>query len=73
MNRTLRVERFPVGGIRPGEIVVATGIAHPERGTVGSPAAALLAAALERGEPDPGRRRVRSGPVAVPAEASGAD
>lgn len=73
MNRTLRVERFPAGGIQPGEIVVATRIIHPERGMVSSPAAALLAAALGRGEPDPGRRRVRLGPVAVTAEASGAN
>lgn len=72
MNRTLRVERLSVSGIRPGEILVATSIAHPERGMVGSPAAALLAAALERGEPDPGRRRVRLDPVAVTAEAAGA-
>lgn len=73
MNRTLRVDRFPVSGIRPGEILVATEIIHPERGLVSSPAAPLLAAALGRGEPDPGRRRVRLDPVAVTAETPGAD
>ncbi|SNR59404.1 4-hydroxy-3-methylbut-2-enyl diphosphate reductase [Actinomadura mexicana] len=72
MNRSLRVERFPVGGIPPGRVVVATTIVHPDRGVVPSPAAPLLAAALGRGEPGPARRRVRLDPVAVPAEASGA-
>ncbi|MFC8720832.1 hypothetical protein [Kitasatospora sp. NPDC057198] len=67
----MRVERFPVGGVRPGEIVVATGATHPERGAVGSPAAPLLAAALGRGEPDPGGRRVRLGPVHGTAGAPG--
>jgi 4-hydroxy-3-methylbut-2-enyl diphosphate reductase len=71
VNRTLRVERFAVSGIRPGEILVTTEIIHPERGLVRSPAAPLLAAALERGEPDPGGRRVRLNPVAVTTEASG--
>lgn len=73
MNRTLRTERLAVGGPRPGEILVASGIVHPERGTVGCPAAPLLAAALERGEPDPGRRRVRLAPAGVTAEAAGPD
>ncbi|WP_162793750.1 hypothetical protein [Streptomyces paludis] len=44
---------------------------HPERGTVSSPAAPLLAAALGRGEPDPGRRRVRLHPVNGTAADSG--
>ncbi|MFF3968761.1 hypothetical protein ACFYZ6_02950 [Streptomyces rubiginosohelvolus] len=71
MNRTMRVERLSVSGVRPGEIVVATGVAHPERGTVGSPAAPLLAAALGRGEPDPGGRRIRLHPMDGSAGAAG--
>jgi 4-hydroxy-3-methylbut-2-enyl diphosphate reductase len=70
VNRTLRVERWPVHGIRPGEIMVATGMAHPERGAVRCPAAPLLAAALRREAPYPGWRRVRPGLVSV---ATGAD
>ncbi|MFH9115659.1 hypothetical protein [Streptomyces globisporus] len=71
MNRTMRVERLSVSGVRPGEIVVATGMAHPERGPVGSPAAPLLAAALGRGEPDPGGRRIRLHPMDGAAGAVG--
>ena len=76
MNRTLLVERLPVTGIRPGEVVIASGIAHPGRGQVGCPAAPLLAAAVARGEPGAGGRRVRLEPVAVtagPADHDGAE
>lgn len=65
MNRTLRVERWPVSGIAQGEILVATRIIHPERGLVGCPAAPLLTAALERGEPGSDGCRVRLSPLAV--------
>lgn len=51
--------------------MVATGVAHPERGTVGSPVAPLLAAALGRGEPDPGGRRIRLHPMDGSAGAAG--
>ena len=76
MNRTLLVEHLPVTGIRPGEVVIASGIAHPGRGQVGCPAAPLLAAAVARGEPGAGGRRVRLEPVAVtarPADHDGAE
>lgn len=73
MNRTLRVERLPASGVQPGEILVAARIMHPDRGTVGSPAAPLLAAALGRGEPDPGRRRIRLGQVDVTTRSLDAD
>jgi len=73
MNRTLLVEHLQVTGIRPGEVVIATEIAHPRRGQVGCPAAPLLAATVTRGEPGASGRAVRLESVTATAGPAGHD
>jgi 4-hydroxy-3-methylbut-2-enyl diphosphate reductase len=52
MRRSIDRQCFPISGVEPGEIVVATTLQHPVRGTVRCPAAPVLVADLRL----PGRR-----------------
>ena len=60
MNRSVERARLPASGVLPGEVVVATGFAHPRRGWAECRAAPLLAAGLREAG-----RRVRRGTVRV--------
>lgn len=56
MHLTLRIDRLPASGLRPGETAVLTDFVHPERGRVRCPAADLVAA-----DPRLAGRRIRVG------------
>lgn len=60
MRRTLCFQQMPAADVRRGEVVVATGYVHPERGAVRCGAATLLVEALARAG-----HRVRKGQMTI--------